>query len=67
MNPEDDSLMLCERVDVASLDEQGLEARLIEFVKHAAFWSSEAISGLLGPQPDPAPSVPFQSEHMIRL
>lgn len=69
LDPEDDSLLYCERLDVAHLDEAGLEARVLAFVKYATFWHSEAATKLLAPVAGGATSRRqdrFEAEVIIR-
>lgn len=49
VDPEDNALLYCERVDVAPLDASALEKRVLAFVKHATFWNSAAADKLVQP------------------
>lgn len=50
LDPGDLSLVLCERLDLDGLDGQGLEARMLDFVRRAAAWSSGELDDLLDPE-----------------
>jgi hypothetical protein len=65
LDPRDDELLYCERVDVSSLDEARLERRLLDFVRHAAFWRSEDANQMLGPVGDRPSTLP-ETDFIIR-
>lgn len=49
LDPNDLSLVLCERLELDGLDGPGLEARMLDFVRRAAAWSSGELDDLLDP------------------
>lgn len=65
LDPRDDELLYCERVDVSPLDDRQLEKRLLDFVKHATFWRSPEAERLLASAGD-APSTLAPTEFVIR-
>ena len=40
-DPRDFSILYCERLDVTGLEAHTLEARIIQFLKYAAYWTDE--------------------------
>lgn len=65
LDPRDDELLYCERVDVAPLDDRQFEKRLLDFVRHATFWRSPEAEQLFAPGGD-APSTLSPTEFIIR-
>jgi hypothetical protein len=65
LDPRDDELLYCERIDVAGLSEEALEKRLIGFVEHVQFWRAPEAKGLLGPMGD-KPTTLVEADFIIR-
>ena len=67
LDPQDDELMFCERVNVTELDAKAFEARLLEFVKHVTFWLSDDARSKLGPRPQQPATINADMAFQIRV
>lgn len=65
LDPRDDDLLLCERVDVRGLDPLQFEQRLLGFLNHATFWRSQDGRQLLSTGAD-KPATPTGEDFIIR-
>ena len=68
LDPADDAPLFCERVKVTEIDHSALERRLLDFLKHLAFWQSREGAALLRPAGDAPRTIgPDSGEVMIKL
>ncbi len=73
LNPDDGRVVLCERIDVVPLAADAFEARVLSFLKLAAFWLDEGTVQVLDTgSEEAASSIPSQDEqgddlHFIRV
>lgn len=54
LDPRNQNILLCERVDVAALDAAAFERRLLDFVAHVAVWNSGKLDDLLEGRASPS-------------
>jgi hypothetical protein len=58
LDPRDDDVLLCERIDVKGLDPLQFEERLLAFLNHATFWRSPEGRKLLDSGADRTAALP---------
>lgn len=71
LDPRDGEPVLCQRIDVAPLDAESLEAAIAAFVGYATYWLAEGVDRILGIEDDSAfqgsgqATEDYSGEHLI--